>query len=213
LPALAVQWGPIGDAGYLARDTRVSDMLGKLLGARHLQAAEALDALPALLAAGRPVVGLADVAWGELRARLPGLAGRLWSEMPASERGAHSGASIRARLAEMTPDEAAPVVLEILIEELARILQQTPAAIDINRPIQEFGVDSLMAVELLTALEGRLGVHLPQMALSGGATLRAIPARLLASIQTADTVRQDEVAAAILRHENEQIAVGTGAEQ
>ena len=56
LPGLAVQWGPIGDAGYLARETQVSEMLSKQLGGAHLTAAEALDTLPAMLASGAPVV-------------------------------------------------------------------------------------------------------------------------------------------------------------
>ena len=54
LPALAVLWGPIGDAGYLARETRVAGMLAKMLGSSHMRAERALDALPALLACGRP---------------------------------------------------------------------------------------------------------------------------------------------------------------
>ncbi len=206
LPALAVQWGPIADAGTLVRDTRVSEMLAKMLGASHLRAAEALDALPALLASGRCVIGLADVAWGDLRNRLPGLAAPFWSELPASDRNFQSSGSVRAQIADMTPEDAEPLILDILVDELSRILQQTRGSIDVNRPIQEFGVDSLMAVELQTALEGRLGLQLPLMALTGGAALRTVPARLLQSIQTADAVHADDVAAAILRHEDAEIS-------
>jgi acyl carrier protein len=211
LPALAVQWGPIGDAGYLARENRVADMLAKMLGSTHLRAADALEALPALLACGRSTVGLADIAWGDLRARLPGLAGPFWSEMPATVRAGESVESIRARLAGLSPDAAAQVILDVLVEELAAILRHTPSAIDVNRPVAEFGVDSLMGVELRTALESRLGVPLPLLTLSGVATLRAMSVRLLAVLHdgapapaddlAADDLAADDLAAAILRHE------------
>ena len=206
LPALAVQWGPIGDAGYLARENRVADMLAKMLGSTHLRAADALEALPALLACGRSTVGLADIAWGDLRARLPGLAGPFWSEMPATVRAGESVESIRARLAGLSPDAAAQVILDVLVEELAAILRHTPSAIDVNRPVAEFGVDSLMGVELRTALESRLGVPLPLLTLSGVATLRAMSVRLLAVLHDgapapADDLAADDLAAAILRHE------------
>jgi NADPH:quinone reductase-like Zn-dependent oxidoreductase/acyl carrier protein len=202
LPALAVQFGPIGDAGYLVRESRVGDMLAGMLGAAPLTAAEALDALPFLLASGRPVAGLADAAWGELRGRLPGLAGTFWDEMPAGARAGASGQSVRARLAALPAEEAAGEMLELLREELGAILKQNPQALDINRPVLDFGVDSLMAVELRTALEVRLGVPLPLMALGGGFTLRTMGGRLVqALLQGEEAGARDTTAAAILRHE------------
>ena len=68
LPGLAVQWGPIGDAGYLTREAEVGKLLSKRLGERLMSAADALSALPTLLECGLPVVGLARVRWGQLGA-------------------------------------------------------------------------------------------------------------------------------------------------
>ena len=206
LPALAVLWGPIADAGILARESRLSDMLAKMLGSTHLHAAQALAALPALLACGRSTVGLAEIAWGDLHTRLPGLAGPFWSEMPAASHAHESGASIRARLVGLPSDAAERVVLEVLVEEVAAILKQPPSAIDLNRPIVEFGVDSLMGMELRTALEARLGVQLPLLALSGATTLRAMSVRLLQTLHADDAAPADDLAAMIERHED---AVGT----
>ncbi len=202
-PALAVQWGPIGDAGYLVRETRVSEMLSSMLGASPLRADEALDALPGLLALGRPVVGLADVAWGALRTKLTGLAGPFWSEMPASD--STGGSTHRLDLSALPPAEAAAAAQSVLVEEIARILQQAPSTIDIDRPIQDFGVDSLMAVELRTALEARLGMPIPVMALAGAGTLRVIANRLIESTDEARSPATEAaaIAAAILRHEGE----------
>lgn len=214
LPALAVQWGPIADAGYLVHDTRVSEMLAAMLGSTHLRAVQALEALPALLASGRPVAGLANVSWSELQARLPGLAGPFWSEMPARDRGSPTGQPLSARLAEMTAQDAIVAVEDVLVDEIARILQQPASTISTTQPISDFGVDSLMAVELQTALEARLGQQIPLIALTGAATLGAIAVRLLKMTDNSETAgRDDEMAAAIMRHEEDAVsAISTRAE-
>jgi phthiocerol/phenolphthiocerol synthesis type-I polyketide synthase C len=201
LPALAVQWGPIGDAGYLTRETRVGEMLGRMLGGAHLAAAQALDALPLLLAAGRPVVGLADVAWGELRGRLPGLAGPFWSDLPAVTRRADGGARLRGQIAELDAAAATALLVEVLVAALSGILKLPQAAIDPDRPVVGFGVDSLMAVELRTAVEAELGVQVPLLALTADTTLRAMAARLRQVIQSDAPAGDAELAAALLRHE------------
>lgn len=203
LPGLAVQWGPIGDAGYLMREERVSAMLAKMLGSSHLRAEQALDALPALLASGLPVVGLANAAWGELRARMPGLADPFWSEMPVHEAGSLETGSLRTQLTELPPEEATAHIQAVLVEEIARILQQPAATISPDQPIQEFGVDSLMAVELQTAIEQRLGLQPSIAILTGAGTLRAIAARLVQSLdRDAGAATPDPIADAILRHES-----------
>ncbi len=201
LPALAVQWGPIGDAGYLTRETRVGEMLERMLGGAHLAAAEALEALPRLLAAGRPVVGLADVAWGELRGRLPGLAAPFWSDLPAAARRADGGARLRERIAELDAAAAAALLTEVLVTALSGILKLPEAAIDPDRPVVGFGVDSLMAVELRTAVEATLGVQVPLLALTADTTLRAMAARLRQVIQSGAPDGDADLAAVLLRHE------------
>jgi phthiocerol/phenolphthiocerol synthesis type-I polyketide synthase C len=208
LPALAVQWGPIADAGYLVRETRVSEMLAAMLGSAHLPAAQALEALPALLGLGRPVVGLADVSWSELRGRLAGLAGPFWSEMPVRDRGSAAGLSLSARFAQLTPEEATVAVEEVLVDEIARILQQSASTISITQPINEFGVDSLMAVELQSALEARLGQQIPLTVLTGAVTLAAIAARLVKMMDKHEAMETDDAhtLASILRHEEEAVS-------
>ena len=179
LPALAVQWGPVGDAGYLARTQEVSDLLARQLGGQHLTAGQALDALPLLLATGAPVVGLAHVNWSGLRGRLPLLATPLFADLAGAAGEEGGEIDLRALLAACTPDEAQAKATALLVEEVARIMKLGPERIDPARPLTEFGMDSLMAVELRLAVEQRFGVTVPLLALSEGATLSAMAARIL----------------------------------
>ena len=203
-PALAVQWGPIADAGYLTRETRIGEMLEKVLGAAPLASADALAALPSLLASGHAVVGVSDAAWGDLRQRLPGLAGPFWADTPQGRSRNGSGPTLSAQIVGLSDEEALPLVLDMLVEEVGAILKLEAKAIDINRPVQEFGVDSLMAVELRTALEMRLGVALPLLALSDATSLRAMALKLLQALRGGGSA--DDLAHAMARHEGETAA-------
>ena len=199
LPALAVQWGPIGDAGYLVRETQVSDLLAKQLGGAHLSAAEALDRLPALLAAGMPVAGVATVRWSAMRGRLPLLASSLFDEIGSSGASDAGEVDLRAMLADLSPDAARERVTELLVEEVARIMKLAPDRVEPQRPLAELGMDSLMAVELRLAVEQRFGIAIPLLALSEGATLSAMAGRIIRGLGSADEQAPDDAARLIER--------------
>ncbi|UAK25007.1 type I polyketide synthase [Sphingomonas nostoxanthinifaciens] len=182
LPALAVQWGPIGDAGYLAREHQVSDMLARMLGGDHLTAERALDMLPALIDAGAPVIGLAGVRWGALAGRLPLLASPLFAEMEQGGSDEAAEVDLKELLATCSPEEAQGRVTSMLVEEVARIMKLAPDRVEPQRPLAELGMDSLMAVELRLAVEQRFGISIPLLALSEGATLTAMGGRIVRSL-------------------------------
>ncbi|WP_420138945.1 SDR family NAD(P)-dependent oxidoreductase [Sphingomonas sp.] len=179
LPALAVQWGPIGDAGYLARETQVSEMLSKQLGGAHLTAAEALDTLPVMIASGAPVIGMATLRWSALRRQLPLLETPLFAEMLSGTADETAEVDLQAMLADCSPEEARDRVTLLLIEEVARIMKLATDRVEPQRPLAELGMDSLMAVELRLAVEQRFGISIPLLALSEGATLTAMAGRIV----------------------------------
>ena len=208
LAALAVQWGPIGDAGYLARETQVSDMLARQLGSAHVGAAEALDTLPSLLASGIPVAGMAPIRWGALRRQLPLMQSPLFAEMggPAAEEAAE--VDLKALLAECSPEEARERITGLLVEEVARIMKLAVERVEPQRPLAELGMDSLMAVELRLAVEQRFGISIPLLALSEGATLTAMAGRIVRTLGGEGETQADEkaqMAERIARYEGGQI--------
>ena len=183
LPALAVGWGPIGDAGYLTRATAVGDALAKRLGTAHLRAADALAALPTLLASGVAAVGYADLRWTALRGSLPLIASPMFAEMTAGAAEEASEVDLRALIEGRTAEEARGLVAGLLVQEVAAILKLAPDRVDPARPLAELGMDSLMAVELRLAMEQRFGVTLPVLALSEGTTLASMARRVVGTLQ------------------------------
>ncbi|MFF7161984.1 phosphopantetheine-binding protein [Streptomyces sp. NPDC008086] len=126
--------------------------------------------------------------WSPLRT-LP--APRLAALPPADgELGGHSRQDLVAALAGLSADEALQAVSATLAELPARILRSDVARLDPRQPLQDHGVDSLMAVELLTTLRQRLDVEIPPMELlQGGITLTDLARHVLLrlGVRTTDT--------------------------
>jgi phthiocerol/phenolphthiocerol synthesis type-I polyketide synthase C len=133
-----------------------------------------------MLAAGLPVVYHADSGGARSR-QLPLLVPKLFELLPfpdGADEDEHAG-DLRTLTASRSLDDARRVVADALAEEVASILQLPVAQVDPSRLLADFGMDSLMAVELRTAVEARLGVNLPLFSLSERLTLTAMAARLV----------------------------------
>ncbi len=182
-PGLAVGWGPIADVGVLARDDAVREMLSKRMGGTLLTAAEALEGLETILAAGapEPAVTWAPLRWGMLAADLPLMKTPLFERVEtAREAGGGEGAIDLAAMIDGLDDMAAlKAIIEFLAAETGRILRQPPGELDPRRPLTEMGFDSLMAVDLKMAVEERIGATLPLMSLSEGVGLADLARKLL----------------------------------
>jgi len=198
-PALAVAWGPIEDAGYLAKKPEMRNALARRLGARPIPAAQALAGLPAMIESGLPAVAFAETNWNEARRFLPILATQLFSEIRGSASASMSDESLAERLASLDPDAALALLKTVVAEEAAAILRLPADSVDPLRPLSEMGMDSLMAVELRLALEGRLRIDLPLMSLAEGTSVASVAARLAGTVSTG--ANTGELMALVARHE------------
>jgi phthiocerol/phenolphthiocerol synthesis type-I polyketide synthase C len=198
-PALAVAWGPIEDAGYLAERPDTREALARRLGAKPIPAAQALAGLPALVASGLPVAAFAETSWTEARRFLPILATSPFAEIRSKAASSPSDESLADRLAMLPPEEALALLKTVVAEEAATILRLPPGAIDPQRPLSEIGMDSLMAVELRLALESRLRVDLPLVSLAEGTSVASIAARLAAAVSAGP--KEGEIIALAARYE------------
>ena len=200
-PALAVGWGPIADAGVLTREAAAAEKLERLSGAKPMAAQEALATLPALIAAGAPVIYLARMSWEGMQAALPILAEPAYAALGGrmATRDA-DGAALRARLLTMAPDAARTELLALAREEMARILRLPPEAVRVDQPLPGLGLDSLGGIELRMALERRLGVSVPLTAVTEDLTLALLVQRV-AGVLFKDDADMATVEALVETHE------------
>jgi NAD(P)-dependent dehydrogenase (short-subunit alcohol dehydrogenase family) len=186
LPALSVNWGAWGEVGAVAsaeRERRV-----QLQGLASMTPAEGLAALEAALTSGQPQIMAAVVDWDRLRSRRAydgsrSLLAELLAAGPAAAPA--SGPGLRQRLIEAPETRRAPLLAAHVAARVARVLGvEGNGSLDPRRPLNEMGLDSLMAVELRNLLRADLDLEAPLTAtlVFDHPTVEAIAQHLIADV-------------------------------
>jgi acyl carrier protein len=170
LPAMSVAWGAIADIGAVARDEGVREAFYRQ-GIFDLDLSQAWIALAHGLRAGATNLYAGSMDWTTLKQFSRGVSTsprfQLVSASAASqgtEKGTASEAESRLD-GNATPEERYRQLQLILAREVSGVLGTNPDTLDLNRPLQSLGFDSLMAVELTVAIERATGYGFSRMSL------------------------------------------------
>lgn len=165
-PALAIAWGAIADVGVLARQKGLAEALSRRVGVRAMPARQALDLMAQALAepADRPeqaVLAIGSLDWSAAR-RLPVLTSPTFASLVRDGSGADgvekAAVSLPALLGSLPRDAVRKQVVDIIVEEIASVLRLPRQEVSPTKKLAEVGLDSLMAIELATSLQDRLGL-------------------------------------------------------
>lgn len=184
LPALSVAWGAIRDVGVVTRIDGLEDMLRKRSGIAALDAAEALKELGLALARGEVAASVSalDLSRGGMLSvvRAP----RMAALRPAgSETMEMSGQTLAERWPEVPAEARRGLLMDVLRGHLARILGSSGAQIDVEKPLADLGMDSLMAVELAGSLEQDIGRPVSVMQMIQASSAVAVVDLLAAALE------------------------------
>ncbi len=186
LAALCVRWGAIEDVGFLARNEKIRDALQNRMGGKTIHSDQALALLEELLADQRSDLGVLELDWSALGRFLPSAAEPKFAELAAQSQDAqadkNSTGNIQQLMAELNPEELSATFKDLLRAEIGEILRIAPEKIDTSRSVYDMGLDSLMGVELMLAIENRFGVQLPVMALSESPTIDKLTEKLIGQL-------------------------------
>ncbi|WP_407288803.1 SDR family NAD(P)-dependent oxidoreductase [Streptomyces sp. BP-8] len=165
LPAQAVSWGALGETGYVLRNDLTAQL--SAIGLEPLRLRDAFAALDDLLTRDTAVAGVARYNWARARGLLPALDTPRHSLLMPShgETGGRSHDELLAELAALPREEARAAVQNALTQLLANVMQMDPDTLDPHRRLDEYGLDSLMAAELLMSLRHRFDIDIPPMEL------------------------------------------------
>jgi acyl transferase domain-containing protein/NADPH:quinone reductase-like Zn-dependent oxidoreductase/acyl carrier protein len=195
LAATCVRWGLIDDVGFLARNQKIKDALQSRMGGSPLQSASALDALESMLLADRSDLGVLDLDWRSLARSLPTAGALKFAEIARASGGGEGEEEgtldLRRLLAELPEEECLTTVIDMLKIEIGEILRMAPDKIDATLSMQQMGLDSLMGVELVVAVENRFGTRLPVMALSDSPTVAKLAAWIIKQLRTDEASNTD----------------------
>ncbi|WP_329101433.1 type I polyketide synthase [Micromonospora sp. NBC_01699] len=185
LPGLSVNWGPWRGAGMAASVDDRGDRQWALRGMGLLEPEQGMAELAALLAADdRAQVGVVAVEWGAYLRQYPtGLRPPLLDDLADAVAGPGGGPTgggsdhraLLTLLAEAAPDDRTDLIVAHIRELAARVLGLAAAhTLDTRRPLNELGLDSLMAVELRNALSLSVDRSLPATVLFDYPTVEAL---------------------------------------
>lgn len=190
LNATVVRWGAIDDAGFLARNENVKAALQKRMGGNAISSETALNALEQMLLTNTSGFGVMELDWRTLARSLPtsdspkyALIAKACGQLRLSDTNEQD---VRQMARDLSQSALVEAFIELVRAEVAEILRMSPEKVDVNRSLFDMGLDSLMGVEVASALENRFGVRLSAMILSENPIIAKLAARL------ADMVKQTE---------------------
>lgn len=183
MPGLSVEWGVLAEVGYVAGRPELFQYLARQ-GYQVFSPEQALDVLDVALRQQRTTVMAARVDWtrwatasptGAMSRRFGGFAAVLPHPSGGSQRSSATAAAVDLSDPEMRHER----LEAYLRQKIARVLGASPASIEGDKPLTEFGLDSLIAVELMTAIRVDLGVEVPVVKLLDGITMNGLAALAL----------------------------------
>lgn len=189
VPAVTVNFGPLSEVGVAARNRDVERLL-EAGGIRSIAISGAMDGLEMILEEQPAQIALLDLDWRKWSSMNPGAAqspmfAHLVEEAKSSNR---QGPKLSKReelvykLAVLAPEERPGYLESAIAHELAKILQLPAAKIAVGQNILNLGIDSLMIVELRSALQGEFGLELSAMDLMRGLSVAQMANLLLNAV-------------------------------
>ena len=185
LPALTINWGVISDVGFVARQGDVGEHLQRL-GVKFMPSKQALAVLGELLYGEAVQTTVAPVNWQQWCHVHPAGAlerfsylrgGESISEEPGSS--SNKGDSFYSALMEGELADRQQLLESRLCEQVARVLGTSATKLDNSKPLTNFGLDSLMAVELSNRIKSDLSVDVSTMKLMQGPSISQLAELLL----------------------------------
>ncbi|EXJ10617.1 SDR family NAD(P)-dependent oxidoreductase [Nitrincola nitratireducens] len=203
LAATCVRWGAIDDVGFLARNEKIKESLQSRMGGDALKSDVALSILDIQLQRNITLLGVMELDWSALNRFLPTADSPKFKEVAAFagdlDQDAEGRAYIEHLMHTLSPEEFKRTLMDMLKTELSKILLISEDKIDTERSVYDMGFDSLMGVELMTAIDNRFGLQLPVMALSEASSLSKLSQMLIDKLQSAEAT-SDDVTLAQMAH-------------
>jgi NADPH:quinone reductase-like Zn-dependent oxidoreductase/aryl carrier-like protein len=183
LPANTINLGHVAETGYVSRQEALSELLTQR-GILGFSSKQAMAALGRVLQKNPIQIGMMRMDWHKVatstsRAEVPQRLSSLIGASGIEPQGGEEGSRLREALLHATPEEREAIVQTYIREQVARVLGASPAKLDIDRPLNELGLDSLMSVELKNRVEGDGVLSLPMGALMQSPTINSLSTAML----------------------------------
>ncbi len=184
LPAISLAWGPWSGGGMVTRLSSAQQARSKSSGFPPFSLDEGLHLFDVVFSRSEALLVPTKLDVKALSARADALPRMLRGLVRAApvERGTskpESGSSLSEELARRSPDERTQFLLDTIRGEVAAVLGLSTTQLGPGQPLQDLGLDSLMAVELRNRLQAITGLRLPSTLIFEHPTVTALTGMLL----------------------------------
>jgi acyl carrier protein len=185
LPAVSINWGPWDEVGMAAGlDSRQRQRMDAVM--HPLSPGTATKALERILQTTAAQAAVMDANWAQIAGRSPFFEGLL-DESAADQPALPERGQLLAELLPLPAQKRRERLLSFLRGQAVRILGLDAAfPLDPGQPLNELGLDSLMAVEMRNALGALLDRSLPATVLFDYPTLAALTDYLVGELPAAE---------------------------
>lgn len=209
-PALSVNWGAWSGLGFAETPggKRLATRLA-LLGIKSIAPEQALQVLERLLRQRSTQVAAVPVDWRTYRQFYPaGTESPLLAELAREEANnapqASQAGEKRSTLLAAQPAERGNLLQSYLTELVARVLGLSASKLDLQQPLSNLGLDSLMAVELKNRIAVDLDVNVPMVTFLSGPSVEQAAAQLLQLLTSDTSTSSVPLSSAITHRQGEQ---------
>ncbi len=185
LPAMTINWGVIGDVGFVARSGNVGGLLYKQ-GWKAFSLQQALGVLEQMLLTN-PVQRVAtDSDWEMIGGFYPHSANSSRfshlvkeKELSAGAGGGAGSGALKQTIVEAKPEQQQDILLPALKDTFARVLGTTADKLSTSEPVNKYGLDSLMANQIRNWIQSNVAVDYSMMRIMRGPTMEEMSTQII----------------------------------
>lgn len=178
LPALTFNWGALGGAGFVQRNEKTMQYLD-MLGMKVYELDETLDVFSRFVNRQAVNIACSRIDWTGLARFNPLVNNSKTYSLVALDESDGEGGAIRSQILGGAADNRHALTIEFLTEQIAGVFGTEVSKIDKDLPLNQIGLDSLMAIELMNRVESQLGINVPMGSVLNGPNTKELAATIL----------------------------------
>nr|AHF22417.1 HapB [Hapalosiphon welwitschii UTEX B 1830] len=169
LPGLSINWGPWSMVGMANAVGSRGEVQWATKGIKPIESQQALSILENLLPQDAAQVGVMQVNWSKFlqqfsRSSYPNFVSEIAQQaeksIPQKQQKVNSP-QLLDQIKANSKDQSQSLLITYLGEQIAKALGITTSGLNIDEPLNQMGLDSLMVIELRNRLRAELGVDIP----------------------------------------------------
>ena len=189
LPALTINWGVVGDVGYVAQNAEIAPKL-EHVGMMSTPVRKFLSILGDLIRHQGIQIGVAEINWTRL-AGLPMVHGSQrfthLLESISSETGDDLGGNMLDALLATAAEKRHEFLVEQITKRMGRVLGTSD--LDTEQSLLNMGLDSLMALEIGNQIQADVGVKIPPVKFMEGLSISGLATLIIQQVAGDDDSR------------------------